>query len=643
VITDGTATATANENITVNAVNDAPVAVDDAYTTDEDTSVQLLPLTGDTDADGDTLSIVSINGTALTPGTAQSIAVTNGTVAIDAAGVITFTPAANYNGAVSFPYVITDGTATATANENITVNAVNDAPVAVDDLSTTDPNVAVTIPVLTNDTDIDGDTLSVSSIVTTPTNGTVVINGDDTITYTPNPGFEFGTDTFEYEVCDGSGLCDIALVTVEVPKSFLPPTANPDTNSTAEEVTLTVAAGSGLLSNDTDPNSDETLIVTTFEVGGTTYSAGTTVNLTEGDLTINADGSYEFIPESNYNGSVPQVTYSISDGNGGTSSSTLDITVTPVNDLPMAQDDSVSVVENSINNVINVLQDNGNGADSFGGDGPNFGAITLVAGTSSNGGTITVNNNGTPNDPTDDSINYTPATDFSGTDTFNYTITDGNGDNSTATVTVLVLGCLSDPFADCDGDGDANGTDPDSNNPCVYTAGSTPDTSNPVWQAADCDGDGDANGTDPDSNNPCVYTAGSTPDTSNPVWQAADCDGDGDANGTDPDSNNPCVYTAGSTPDTSNPVWQTADCDGDGDANGTDPDSNNPCVYTAGSTPDTSNPVWQAADCDGDGVTNGDETTDGTDVNDPCDYNASSITLTQGESQMVMRPQMVLM
>ncbi|MDO7174223.1 gliding motility-associated C-terminal domain-containing protein, partial [Mariniflexile sp. AS56] len=153
------------------------------------------------------------------------------------------------------------------------------------------------------------------------------------------------------------------------------------------------------------------------------------------------------------------------------------------------------------------------------------------------------------------------------------------------------------------------------------------DTSNAVWQAADCDGDGDANGTDPDSNNPCVYTAGSTPDTSNAVWQAADCDGDGDANGTDPDSNNPCVSTAGSTPDTSNAVWQAADCDGDGDANGTDPDSNNPCVYTAGSTPETNNAVWQAADCDGDGVTNGDETIDTTDVNDPCDFNSSSITM----------------
>ncbi|MFC4721881.1 Ig-like domain-containing protein, partial [Geojedonia litorea] len=129
--------------MTVSGVNDAPVAVDDSYTTDEDTSVQLLPLTGDTDADGDTLSIVSINGTNLTPGTAQSIAVTNGTVAIDAAGVITFTPAANYTGLVSFPYVITDGTATATANENITVNAVNDAPVAVDDAYTTDEDTSV--------------------------------------------------------------------------------------------------------------------------------------------------------------------------------------------------------------------------------------------------------------------------------------------------------------------------------------------------------------------------------------------------------------------------------------------------------------------------------------------------------------------
>ncbi|PXY39201.1 hypothetical protein DMB65_18780, partial [Flavobacterium cheongpyeongense] len=94
--------------LTVTVANSAPVAVDDNYTVAEEGTVTLTPLSLDTDTDGDTLSITSINGTALTPGTAQVIAVTNGTVNITAAGVISFTPSANYNGSVSIPYVITD-------------------------------------------------------------------------------------------------------------------------------------------------------------------------------------------------------------------------------------------------------------------------------------------------------------------------------------------------------------------------------------------------------------------------------------------------------------------------------------------------------------------------------------------------------
>ena len=82
----------------------------------------------------------------------------------------------------------------------------------------------------------------------------------------------------------------------------------------------------------------------------------------------------------------------------------------------------------TINNDLNVLADNGNGPDDFGGDGSNNGAITLPSGSSTNGGVVSVNNNGTPNDPTDDSVIYSPANGFVGTDTFDYTITDANND-----------------------------------------------------------------------------------------------------------------------------------------------------------------------------------------------------------------------
>ncbi|MTD71541.1 cadherin-like domain-containing protein, partial [Flavobacterium sp. LC2016-13] len=115
--------------LSVVSVNNNPVAVNDNYTVAEDATVTLTPLALDSDVDGDALTITSINGTALTGGV-QSISVTNGTVNISAANVITFTAVLNYNGAISFPYVISDGHGgTATANELITVTPVNDNPV----------------------------------------------------------------------------------------------------------------------------------------------------------------------------------------------------------------------------------------------------------------------------------------------------------------------------------------------------------------------------------------------------------------------------------------------------------------------------------------------------------------------------------
>ncbi|WP_397446188.1 CshA/CshB family fibrillar adhesin-related protein [Polaribacter sp. R77954] len=203
--------------ITVTAVNDAPVAVDDTYTTDEDTSVVLNPLTGDSDLDNDVLSIVSINGEALTGGV-QVIATPNGTVNIDGGGNITFTPTANYNGTETFPYVITDGTVTATANEIITINPIVDV---VDDIATTNEQAPVVIDVFANDNDVP----TTGTITTTqPTNGVVVITdpnntpndpSDDVVTYTPNVGF-VGVDTFEYTLCDANNVCDTAEVSVTV-------------------------------------------------------------------------------------------------------------------------------------------------------------------------------------------------------------------------------------------------------------------------------------------------------------------------------------------------------------------------------------------------------------------------------------------
>src|SRR5439155_10010761 len=169
----------------------APVAVNDAVTMAEDTAVVGNVLTNDTDADA---------GTTLTAALVASP--THGTVTLAATGAFTYTPAANYNGSDSFTYKANDGTVNSNvATVTITITAVNDSPVAGNDTATTAEDTATTIAVLANDSDADGDTLTVS-LGSQPAHGTAVVNADQTVTYTPAANYN-GGDTFTYSVNDG--------------------------------------------------------------------------------------------------------------------------------------------------------------------------------------------------------------------------------------------------------------------------------------------------------------------------------------------------------------------------------------------------------------------------------------------------------
>ena len=137
--------------VTITCVNDAPVAADDSATTDEDAAVTIDVLANDDDVDGDTLAVDSV-----TQGAHGSV-VNNGTD-------VTYTPDADYCGADSFTYVASDGVLTDGATVNVTITCINDAPVADDDSATTDEDTAVTIDVLDNDDDVDGDPLAVDSV-----------------------------------------------------------------------------------------------------------------------------------------------------------------------------------------------------------------------------------------------------------------------------------------------------------------------------------------------------------------------------------------------------------------------------------------------------------------------------------------------
>ena len=181
--------------------NEAPVTEDDILELDEDTSATVNVLTNDSDPDGDTLTVTMASCPA-------------GPVSIGPGGELTFTPDANFNGDTTITYTVDDGNGgTSTGTVHVTVNPVNDAPEANDDTASTTGTTAVVIPVLANDTDVDGDTLSVSAA--TSDNGTVTINGDGTITFEANDGFT-GDAIINYTVADPDGLTDDAIVTVTV-------------------------------------------------------------------------------------------------------------------------------------------------------------------------------------------------------------------------------------------------------------------------------------------------------------------------------------------------------------------------------------------------------------------------------------------
>lgn len=179
-----------------------PDANPDTAVTTEDTAVIIPVLNNDTDPTGQVLTV--------TGATAP-----NGTVTLNDDGTVTYTPNADFNGEDTITYSVTDPDGNiATSTVAVTVMPANDAPVAVDDATTTAINTAIIIPVLANDTDVDGDALIIQGLPTSD-QGTIVVNGDGTLTFTPNDGFT-GEATINYGITDGMGGEDTALVTVTV-------------------------------------------------------------------------------------------------------------------------------------------------------------------------------------------------------------------------------------------------------------------------------------------------------------------------------------------------------------------------------------------------------------------------------------------
>ncbi len=311
----------ATVNITVNAINDAPVADNQSVSTNEDTD-KGITLTA-TDAENDPLTFSVVD----TP--------THGTLSGTGAN-LTYHPAANYNGSDSFTYKANDGSADSNvATVSITVNAVNDAPVEANDSAKTDEDTPTDIAVLSNDTDDDGaaDALSVSSF-TQPDNGTVSENADGSLKYTPNADYN-GADFFTYRATDGTEESNTASVSILVDPVNDAPSFTKGADQTVNE-DAGAQSVSGWATNISAGPPDESGQQTSFDLTNDNNSLFTST----GKPAISSEGTLTYTPAPDASGSAIVTVVLRDDGgpaNGGVDTSaaqTFQITVTPVNDAP---------------------------------------------------------------------------------------------------------------------------------------------------------------------------------------------------------------------------------------------------------------------------------------------------------------------
>jgi VCBS repeat-containing protein len=422
----GGATATFAITVNVDPVPDPPTANADSYTTAEDVTLfkpaEEGVLANDTDPD-------------VGPLTAQLIETTTfGALDLNPDGSFTYTPALNFSGTDTFRYRVADNTTPTpllsnTVTVTITVTAVNDAPEAENDPQTgaypavedQTLNVPAATGVLANDSDVENSPLT-AVLKTQGSKGTVTLNPNGSFSYVPNPN-AFGFDTFTYAAFDGSVESAPATVTIDLAPVDDVPVANNDSYSTPEDETLSIPAP-GILANDQE-----------FDLQALTLTKLT--DPLHGDLTLNADGSFTYVPDPDFFG-TDSFTYTVFDGTSTPSApATVTITVDPENDAPVAVADSYKTPED-VTLTVAAPGVRGNDTDVDG----TTPTVLLVAGPA-HAAAFTLSGDG--------SFTYTPVANYFGPDSFTYKLNDGATDSNTVTVTLTVNPVQDAPLAADDG------------------------------------------------------------------------------------------------------------------------------------------------------------------------------------------------
>ncbi|MFW1064699.1 tandem-95 repeat protein [Vibrio parahaemolyticus] len=398
IIDDEDLVVSGSANLDILPINDAPNAENDVITTEEDTAVTIDVLVNDSDVEGDALSIQS----ASVPSEQGSVDIVD--------GKLVFTPAENFNGEATITYIVTDGDLTDEAKVTVTVTPVNDSPVAVDDTTSIQEDTAVTIDVLTNDTDVDGDKLSIESASVPKEQGTVEVV-DGKLVFTPAENFN-GDAEITYTVTDGE-LTDEAKVTVTVNPVNDAPTIKVDAvESITENAVSTDTVVATLTVRDTDTPEDQLTVSLENNSNGYFVLVGNEVKLTQAGV--------DAVNNDELNLKDLTISASVSDGVNPTANDSDSLVVNRVNDAPTVENaiaDQVLSEDFATYTIdLNEVFKDTDSSLEFSVSGNNSIQISIVSGVAT----------------------ITPTADWNGKETITFTAKDPSGESVSQTVNFTV-------------------------------------------------------------------------------------------------------------------------------------------------------------------------------------------------------------